>query len=139
MSVRKPQLDKILRIAHETSMRGAGLSLMQALAESGYSEARRELQARDFLPLLQANSQYLAQWVLFSEDKRTSGGWYLIEDPPEIGRLHHSEDTIRFATLEEAVAEFVVHELDSCMSIQKAAGPQRPAESSSDDDAREGR
>ena len=48
---------------------------------------------------------------MYSEDKRTSGGWY-VRETGEIGQVDDPNSRMHFATIEEAVAEYVVRELD---------------------------
>jgi hypothetical protein len=45
----------ILRIGHEASMRGAGLSLRDALQRAKYTELRSTFEAGDLIPLLDAH------------------------------------------------------------------------------------
>jgi hypothetical protein len=101
----------ILRIGHETSMRGEGLSLRDALSRADYVDARKRFAARDLVPVIQAHKEFIQQWLMYSEDKRTSGGWYL-KETGEIGRADDHNSTQRFKSIENAVAEYVVRELD---------------------------
>ena len=111
MKTRLDELLTILRIGHDTSMRGEGISLKQALSRVSYREVRRSFSAQDLIPLIQAHNELVMQWVMYSEDKRTSGGWYLTE-AGDIGQVNDSSSTIHFESIEEAVAEYVVRELD---------------------------
>jgi len=111
MIVREGQLRKILGIGLETSCRGAGISLRDALERSDYARLRSEFRPSDLLPLIRGNRELVEQWIRYSEDKRTSGGWYLIESACTIGRVG-GEDPLPFASIELAVAEYVVQELD---------------------------
>ncbi len=109
-----PQHEKllaILRIGHDTSMRGEGASLRQALSRVDYPEARGRLCPKDLIPLLHAHREFIDQWIMYSEDKRTSGGWY-VRETGEIGQVDDPNSRMHFATIEEAVAEYVVRELD---------------------------
>lgn len=109
-----PQHEKllaILRIGHDTSIRGEGVSLRQALSRADYLEVRRQFGPQDFLPLLQARRELIEQWIMYSQDKRTSGGWYVTEEG-EVGQVDDPNSRMRFASVEEAVAEYVVRELD---------------------------
>lgn len=105
------RLLSILRIGHDTSMRGAGLSLREALVRTHYATLRSTFDPRDLIPLIKRNPTLIDQWVAYSEDKRTSGGWYLTERG-EIGTLDDPDHQMRFDSMEEAVAEYVVRELD---------------------------
>jgi hypothetical protein len=51
---RNTRLAKILDIGHDTSMRGAGISLREALAVTGYAEYRSSFTAVDLLPIIGA-------------------------------------------------------------------------------------
>lgn len=117
MTVAKEDLLAILRISHETSMRGAGLPLLQALREVRYADRRASFGPADLRPLLIDQASLTAAWVAYSEDKRTSGGWYLLPSG-EIGRLSDPASHERFESLDEAVAEYVVRELDFWTSLQ---------------------
>jgi hypothetical protein len=103
----------ILRIGHETSMRGAGLSLREAIARGCYREIRSSFAPDDLQPLLRHHPALVGEWLAYSEDKRTSSGWYVLATA-EIGRVEAGKpvDCQQFPTIEAAVAEFVVRELD---------------------------
>ncbi|MDX2050742.1 MAG: hypothetical protein SFV15_00005 [Polyangiaceae bacterium] len=105
------ELLAILSIGHDTSMRGEGISLREALARTHYAALRADFAAADLLPLLSANHALIQQWVAYSEDKRTSGGWYLT-GAGEIGTVEAPRGKGHFGCLEEAVAEYVLRELD---------------------------
>jgi hypothetical protein len=105
----------ILRVAHETSFRGAGLSIRDALAGANYSSLRSTFAPSDLVPLIKRNPELVQDWLLFSGDKRTSGGWYLLESGV-IGQVGVHEQA-RFDTIEDAVAEYVVRELDSWVRV----------------------
>ena len=62
--------------------------------------------------MLRQNEALVDQWVMYSEDKRTSGGWYILAESREIGRVDVPDSIVRFASLDQAVAEYVVRELD---------------------------
>jgi hypothetical protein len=106
----------ILRIGHDTSMRGEGVSLSQALSRVNYVEARKQFTSEDLLPLIQTHHEFIDQWLMYSEDKRTSGGWYVTE-AGEVGQADDPNSIMRFATIAEAVAEYVVRELDFWVAV----------------------
>ena len=103
-------LEQILLIGRESSIRGAGISLRDALAAARYRELRASFTPSDLIPAIQANPALVRDWLMYSEDKRTSGGWHLVE-PGELGHAA-SEVRLRFPSIEVAVAEYVVRELD---------------------------
>jgi hypothetical protein len=126
MTDREQDLLSILRIGHETSIRGAGVSLQDALARTRYRELRATFGPADLLPLIRSNATLCNEWLAYSQDKRTTGGWkrtaggwYLLEDG-RVGRLEPKVAPQRFESKEEAVASFVVRELDFWARINHA-------------------
>ncbi len=63
MGNRDSELLTILRIGHETSIRGSGISLDQALQGSRYAELRPSFDADDLLPLIRAHNELVNQWM----------------------------------------------------------------------------
>ena len=113
MKAAEEELLAVLRVGRDVSSRGRGTSLAEALERCRYKSLRPFFGSTDLLPIIRANSDLAEDWVRYSEDKRTSGGWYLREDSLEVGRLTAPQVSTRFPTLAEAVAEYVVRELDS--------------------------
>jgi len=93
------------------SIRGDGLSLRDALSRADYVRLRKNLSPADLLPLLMANPTLVRQWIAYSEEKRTTGGWYLTAGP-EIGTIDSPRAKIHFDSIEVAVSEYVLRELD---------------------------
>jgi hypothetical protein len=110
----------ILRIGHDASIRGLGLSLRDALARTNYAAARSHLTAEALLPFIKRHPELMEQWILFSEDKRTDGGWYLTREA-EIGSVFENRRT-KFSSQEAAVAEYVLRELDFWLGVGRQAG-----------------
>ena len=111
MSEREADLMAILRVGHNTTLRGSGISMRDALTQSRYRELRPSLEPDDLVPLLRRDAALCKEWLAYSQDKRTTGGWYLLEDG-SIGRLEPKVPPRRFESREAAVAAFVVNELD---------------------------
>jgi len=101
----------ILRIAHEVSGSGGGEALRPALGRTGYATHRPNFTASEVRALLAAHPQLLEDWLAYSEDKRTEGGWYVLRDG-EIGQVLKPASQRSYASIEEAVAQFIVRELD---------------------------
>ena len=100
----------ILRIARDIS--GArGLSLSEALRRSGYRDHRPHFTAREVRAALTAHPALIDEWLAYSEDKRTEAGWYVLRDG-EIGQVLKPSAQRSYPTIAEAVAQFIVHELD---------------------------
>jgi hypothetical protein len=101
----------ILRIGHNASLRGAGVSLRAALRSTGYTEHRPTLSPADLLPIIGRDPSLVEEWISYSEDKRTDGGWYILRDGT-IGRLGKPATKRQFESIHRAVAEYVILELD---------------------------
>jgi hypothetical protein len=114
MSDRDAQLIPILRIGRDVSLRGGGVSIRDALKRVSYVGYRATFKAKDLLPLIAADPSLIEEWLAYSEDKRTSGGWYILRSG-ELGQVSRPASRITYSTIEEAVAEFVVRELDYWM------------------------
>ena len=117
---RKEDLHAVLSIGRDTSLRGEGISLQDALYRSRYADIRPEINAGDLIAELKANADLVTDWVMYSEDKRTDGGWYILSEKREIGQLGENPVTVTFDTLEEAVANYVLHELDFWTKLNAA-------------------
>jgi hypothetical protein len=100
----------ILRIARDTSG-AAGLPLLEALKRSGYRDHRPRFGAHEVRAALSAHPALIDEWLAYSEDKRTEAGWYVLRDG-EIGQVLKPSAQRSYPTIEEAVAQFIVHELD---------------------------
>jgi|SRR6478736_3495977 len=91
---------KILGIGHDTSMRGEGISLHEAIRRSAYLKFRPHFSAVDLVPLVRQHPELIAQWRMYSEDKRTAGGFALEGETAE------------------SVADYIVRELDFWAAFQ---------------------
>jgi hypothetical protein len=105
------RLIAILRIAAQLAMGEGAPSIQAALAHAGYAAYRPHFDAADVRALLEAHPLLLEQWLAYSEDKRTDQGWYVLRDG-EIGQLTRPTAQRSYATIEEAVAQFITRELD---------------------------
>jgi hypothetical protein len=86
MPVDMIRLQAILDIGHAASIRGASLSLREALRVAGYVDHRASFAAADLQPIIAAQPVLVEQWLSYSEDKRTTAGWYIARHG-EIGRI----------------------------------------------------
>ena len=111
MTDRNALLQGILGIGHATSMGGGGISMREALKVAGYAEHRPSLTAAELRPLVADHPELIEQWLSYSEDKRTYGGWYIRRDG-KIGRVQKPGTERQYATIQDAVTEYVVLELD---------------------------
>lgn len=119
-SSRNDVLLSVLAIGRATSIRGEGISLSNALRRVNYAAVRPRLRISEIVEELRENPNRVEDWVLYCEDKRTSGGWYLDSEKFEIGELRNSASSRTFQTLEEAVAAYILAELDFWASLNTA-------------------
>lgn len=117
MTVPDDAILRILAIGHDVSMHGEGLSLNDAMDRARYAELRPAFGACDLLPLLRRCPEIVEQWIAYSEDKRTDGGWYLLRSS-EIGTLSGIRQ--KFDSIESAVAEYVIRELDAAVCARSS-------------------
>jgi phosphoribosylglycinamide formyltransferase-1 len=110
--VTKDDLLQILLIGHNTSGRGKGLSLKDAIQCTRYTELRPHFKELDFLPILNEKKEIIEQWIAYSEDKRTDGGFWITDKPLQIGNLKTGEIIRWPGSIETAVAHYVLRELD---------------------------
>jgi hypothetical protein len=107
------RLDAICRIPETLSRR----SLRDLVAETGYRELRPTMSRQEVAGHLARHPGLVREWLKYSEEKRASGGWYLLHPSTEwvVGRLAGPEQgrELRFGTGPEACAEFILRELDS--------------------------
>ena len=109
--------EQVAAIARRTSDEG-GLSLHDALIEARYRELRPQLKVAALAKWLDHHPAVVNDWLLFSDDKRTPGGYYLLS--PErggwvVGSIGGPER--RFKTPSIAAAFYILTELDFWASL----------------------
>jgi hypothetical protein len=107
----------ICSIAHDSSGRGAGTSLRDLLKASDYARHRSNLTVATLAEHLVDRPEVVTQWAMYSEDKRTNGGWYFLERGQgwTVGRLGPNAvptDERHYGSAVEACADFILLELD---------------------------
>jgi hypothetical protein len=110
MPISEASLQGILDIGRECSIRGSGRSLAAMLSETNYLKLRPNIGPSHLLPLIRSNAQLVEDWIMYSQDKRTSGGWYIVDR--QVGRVGDPKSVRAFPTVHDAVAYYVVAELD---------------------------
>ena len=110
------RLLEILSIAQRTSMRGEGVSIRQALTDCDYGVLRPHFNANDFLRVIGSHPELIDQWVRYSQDKRTAGGWYIDASGSKLGSLAERAE-IQFGSMADAVSNYAIRELDFWASI----------------------
>ena len=116
------RLMPFLRIAQHLRSGDAAASIREALQRSGYSAARPSFGAQEVREMLTAHPPLLEAWLSYSDGKESRDGWYVLRDG-EIGRVSHPASQRQFGSIEEAVAEFILRELDHYAGA--AAAPAR--------------
>jgi hypothetical protein len=107
------ELAAIVGIGGDASLRNAeDLSMEKALRRTRYRELRGELSHESLAAALRGSPQAVEQWVTYSQDKRTNRGWALEPEACRIHRPDHANSNYTFASLPDAVAAYVIHELD---------------------------
>jgi hypothetical protein len=105
------RLMPLLRIAQRLGAGDPEASMRAALRHAGYADSRPGLAAQEVRALLVAHPSLLDAWLAYSQSKQTADGWYVLPDA-EIGQLSNPGSQRQFASIQEAVAEFIVRELD---------------------------
>lgn len=123
MSFSAEQLEPICRVARDASLRGVGDSLRDLIQKSGYEEMRPQLSQSVLAAYIMSHPELIRQWQLYSQDKRTSGGWYLLADHSgwEVGRFVAGQgrrDQQRFDSGTDACADYILRELDFWLTVQ---------------------
>ena len=119
------QLARLCRIARDSSARGAGASLRELLAASGYRGLRPSLTETGIAEYLGHHPELVTQWSMYSENKRTTGGWYFTQSGYVwiVGRLGSRgarSDERTHDSRPEAGAQFILLELDFWSSLPGA-------------------
>jgi hypothetical protein len=102
------RLMPILRLAQQLP---PGASLAAALQQRGYARSRASFTVAHVRALVTAHPPLLEAWLAYSQGKQTADGWYVLPDA-EIGQLSRPSAQRHFASIQEAVSEFILRELD---------------------------
>jgi len=108
---------RVLEIARDHSRIGSGRSLRDLLETSGYAAIRPRLTPQGVQDLLTQRPDLATDWLNFSEDKRTSGGWALTKQGDSWALTGSASprsphEKVLFSSLTEACAQYVLRELD---------------------------
>lgn len=117
MRISDEQLLGVLRIGHDTSIGGEGISLRDALSRSRYGQLRKDFGPSDLVPHLRANPELIDQWMTYCDDKRTTGGYWVSDDSFTVGSLEDPDAKAEFGSLDEAMAAFIILELDFWLAV----------------------
>jgi hypothetical protein len=115
------RLMPFLRIAQRRDTADSKVSLRDALQRAAYVQSRPSFSVQEVRAVLNAHPSLVDAWLEYSESKDTADGWYVLRDA-EIGQLLKPASQRRFASIQEAVAEFVIRELDHHAGLTDAPG-----------------
>jgi hypothetical protein len=125
VAVPSDRLDAICRIPQ--ALTASKRSLRDVVADSGFRELRSELTRDNLAAHLAGHPTLVLDWLRYSADKRSAGGWYLMRPGATwvVGRLGGTEQEreLRFGSGPEACAEFILRELDDV--ADRAVGASR--------------
>ena len=97
------------------------ISIFSLLQETGYFELHDQISEDDIRTALLCCRECIQEWIQYSEDKRSSSGWYLTlndEDLYEIAFLDikgvpNTTNQVRYESAIDACAAFIKHEIES--------------------------
>jgi hypothetical protein len=119
------EIEKVARIAElnsrdESGHPWAGRSLADLLSLTEYPRIRRELHEPLLAEWLRTRPGVSRRWVHWSEDKRTSSGYYVVQmnEGWRIGSLS-SDVTWEYTNESDAVAAYILRELDHWAAVAK--------------------
>ena len=113
------RLMPFLRLAQQLA---PGTSLAGALHGLGYAKRRPSFAVADVQALVTAHPALLDAWLTYSRGKETTDGWYVLPDA-EVGQLSQPAAQRHFASIAEAVSEFILRELDHHAGLAAGTGP----------------
>jgi hypothetical protein len=95
------------------------ISLNDLIKESGYKEWKDNISVQDIQGRLEESPEYIKEWEIFCDNKRTSGGWCINIDKNsnkyEVGQIavkRSEKEWVKFSSHIEAIAFFIKHELN---------------------------
>lgn len=94
-------------------IRRSGRSVVEVVQASDYAAMRGQFALPDLAAYLRARPDLIKPWIVYSQDKRTSEGWYL-RPPYSIGRIAAESSPmteVKHVDLAAACAAFIVAEL----------------------------
>jgi hypothetical protein len=114
MVLRSAMIEAICRLPQTLRAREDS-SWNSLLTEVGFIRGSTTLDPAVIVSYLEAHPDLIEAWLGYSEDKRTSSGWYITQAGAagyEIGHFPHGP-RLTVATPAAAVAQFIVRELSS--------------------------
>lgn len=92
------------------------VSIYDLLQQTGYSKVAENISEQDIYQELAKNPDFVDDWLVYSEDKRTTGGWYFKKGDKNkylVGCVDETGVTeTEYADKIKACAKFVKQELN---------------------------
>jgi|SRR5579862_6671763 len=95
--------------------KAGNVSVWILVNESGYRESSKVISVEAVSSYLAEHPHLVKAWLLYSDDKRVSSGWFLAEraaDAFEVGHYPKGK-TLSFSDRYRACAEFIIREVGS--------------------------
>jgi len=100
------------------------ISIFSLLEETGYFELHDQISEGDIRTALLCWPECLQEWIQYSEDKRSSSGWYLTLDDEglyetayfDIKAVPNTTNRVEYESAVDACAAFIKHEIESIRS-----------------------
>jgi hypothetical protein len=111
-------LSRICRIPEELSLPGSKASMYSIVNSIDYKNIRSSIDEETLSLFIHSHIEVVQNWIYYSEDKRTSSGWFFtaIGNGWEVGRLMLDGNITakgEYTSAANACAAFILRELDS--------------------------
>ena len=114
----KKVIERIIDIPRDFRRR-KNISPINLTKESGYLEHHEKISESEIIEILKGNPQSIAEWVLWSENKRSTSTWLFTRDEEDgwcfVGHSPESKEFEEINTKDEffACAAFIKREVES--------------------------
>jgi sulfite reductase beta subunit-like hemoprotein len=109
-------INKVISLATEFYNK-SNVSIYTLLKETGYFEMYNQINEADILNELTIHPEFIDKWFSWSENKRSSSGWYLKQNENSkyaVGYFPANRDIaqIEYSDIKEACAAFIIREIE---------------------------
>ena len=94
------------------------VSILSLLQATGYFEFHDQIAEEDIREALIRFPERVEEWIQYSEDKRTSSGWYVIQNDEGLYETGYISDActptkrVQYENVVDACASFIKHEIE---------------------------
>lgn len=109
--------DRLVHLLNDFS-RISNLSIYSLLKETGYYEIHDQISVQNIRDALVKYPECIDEWITYSEDKRSSSGWYIKKEEDGqhtvgfIGGNKHANYNEKYSDRIDACARFIKFEID---------------------------